>query len=148
MRHSGELNPEYAWAASINDRPLSAGRALPANALQTKDLRFEVSGLIRRETNLIEFERDEGAGALYYTAHLNLELPVDEIQPFSRGIEISRSYTLVSDESSALVKAGAGGALTISNSMMKRRSFTPAICRGASTNSSMRFAHPSPAIST
>ncbi|MDE2637827.1 MAG: hypothetical protein OXI30_15800, partial [Chloroflexota bacterium] len=109
MRHSGELNPEYAWAASINDRPLSAGRALPANALQTKDLRFDVSGLIRRETNLIEFERDEGAGALYYTAHLNLELPVDEIQPFSRGIEISRSYTLVSDESSAPVNGAAIG---------------------------------------
>lgn len=109
MTHSGELNPEYAWSVAINDRQLSAGRALPANALQTENLRFDVSGLIRRETNLIEFERDDGAGALYYTARLNLDLPVDEIDPFSRGIEISRSYTMLGDESNAPVSGAAIG---------------------------------------
>ena len=109
MRHSGELNPEYAWSVLINDQQLSAGRALPANALQTENLRFDVSGLIRRETNLIEFARDEGAGALYYTAHLNLDLPVEELQPYSRGIEITRSYTRLSDESGAPVSGAAIG---------------------------------------
>lgn len=109
MRHSGELTPDYAWSVLINDRQLSAGRALPANALRTEDLRVDVSGMIQRETNLIEFERDEGAGALYYTAHLNLDLPVEEIQPFSRGIEISRSYSLLSDESNAPVSGAAIG---------------------------------------
>lgn len=109
MRHSGELNPEYAWSVSINDRQLSVGRALSANSLQSEDLRFDVSDMIRRETNLIEFERDEGAGALYYTAHLNLDLPVDEIEPYSRGIEITRSYSLLRDESSAPVNSAAIG---------------------------------------
>ena len=109
MRHSGELNPEYAWSLTINDRQLEAGRALPANALQTAYLRYDLAGLIRRETNLIEFQRDDGAGALYYTAHLNLDLPVDKIEPFSRGIEISRSYTLHGDESSAPVNGAAIG---------------------------------------
>ena len=109
MRHSGELNPEYAWSLTINDRQLAAGRALPANALQREDLRYDVAGLIRRETNLIEFQRDDGAGALYYTAHLNLDLPVDKIAPFSRGIEISRSYAMLGDESSAPVNGAAIG---------------------------------------
>lgn len=109
MRHNGELMPEYAWSLAINDRQLAVGRALPANALQTAYLRFDVAGLIRRETNLIEFQRDDGAGALYYTAHLNLDLPVDEIEPFNRGIEISRSYAMLGDESSAPVSVAAIG---------------------------------------
>ena len=109
MRHSGELKPEYTWSVLINDQQLSAGTALPANALQSDDLRFDVSDMIRRETNLIEFERDEGAGALYYTAHLNLDLPVEEIEPYSRGIEITRSYSLLRDEASAPVSGAAIG---------------------------------------
>ena len=94
MRHSGELNPEYAWSVLINDQQLSAGLALPdERAADPKDLRFDVSGMIRRETNLIEFERDEGAGALYYTAHLNLELPVDEIYSHTAAASKSRAAT-------------------------------------------------------
>jgi hypothetical protein len=109
MRHSGELKPDYAWSLAINDRQLAAGLALPANALQTAHLRYDLAGLIRRETNLIKFERDDGAGALYYTAHVKLDLPVDEIAPFGRGIEISRSYTMIGDESSAPINGASIG---------------------------------------
>jgi len=109
MRASGELDPAYAWSVSLNDRAVSAGAAFSENVLKTDVLKVNVAEMIRRETNLIEFERDDGAGALYYTAHLNLNLPIEAIAPISRGLEISRSYTMLGDETSTAIAGVAIG---------------------------------------
>ena len=71
MKASGELDPAYAWSVSLNERPRLAGNASAQNALESDILRIDVADMIQRETNLIEFARDAGAGAFYYTAHLN-----------------------------------------------------------------------------
>lgn len=109
MRHSGELNPSYDWSISLHNEPIAAGSASAENALAPDELRIDVVDLIQRETNLVEFERGEGAGALYYTAHLKLDLPIEDIKPISRGIEISRRYTLPDDETRAAVSGAVIG---------------------------------------
>ncbi len=38
--------------------------------------------------------RTDGAGVLYYTAHLEAYLPVPEVEPLNRGIIVERRYTL------------------------------------------------------
>ncbi|MCY4061698.1 MAG: alpha-2-macroglobulin, partial [Chloroflexi bacterium] len=109
MRASGELDPDYSWSVSLNESAVSTGDASSENVLEADELRIDVADMIQRETNLIEFERDAGAGAFYYSAHLNLSLPIDDIAPFGRGLEISRSYTLLDDEKKTPIARAAIG---------------------------------------
>ncbi len=106
---SDELNPNYAYSVTVNEEPLYSDVALPDTALAPAELTVEVAQLIQRETNLVEIQRDAGPGALYYTAHLNLDLPVSQIDAFSRGLEISRSYTLLEDETATAIDGAAVG---------------------------------------
>ncbi|MCY4465678.1 MAG: Ig-like domain-containing protein [Chloroflexi bacterium] len=98
MLHSGELVPDFIYSAAVNDDQLLANAAVPDNALHADALQVDLAQLLPGETNLLAFQRGDGAGALYYTAHLNADLPVPAIAPLSRGIEVSRTYTLLGDE--------------------------------------------------
>ena len=109
MVASRELNPNYAFGIAVNDAKVWSDVALPDNVLKATELVIDVAQLIQRSTNLIEFERDAGDGTLYYSAHLNLELPVPEIAARSRGIEISRRYTRLDDKSEATIDGAAVG---------------------------------------
>lgn len=98
MMATNELNPDYSFSIAVNGDSKLDDVAVPANVLEQVQLVVDVSELIQRETNLIEVSRTEGDGALYYTAHLTLDLPVPEVEAFSRGVEISRTYTVLGDE--------------------------------------------------
>ncbi len=111
MLKSGELSPDYVYSVTVNGSELMQDTAIPDNAIEADAISVDVADLIQRESNLIEFERDAGNGALYYTAHLNLDLPVNEVEPISRGIEISRSYTLLGDESRIAIEGATIGDL-------------------------------------
>ncbi len=101
MLASGELNPSYSYSVALNDRLLLSDLALPREVLEADVLRIDLAQLIPQESNLLEFQRGDGTGPLYYTAHLNLDLTVPELKSQSRGIEISRRYTLLGDEADA-----------------------------------------------
>ena len=109
MRASGELYPDYAWSVSLNESAVSTGIATADNVLKAEAFQIDVADMIPRETNLIEFERDADEGALYYSAHLNLALPIEDIAPVSRGLEISRSYTMLDDENKTAISRAAIG---------------------------------------
>lgn len=109
LLHSGELASDFIYSAALNDDRLLADAAMPDNALQDAALRVELDQLLGGETNLLAFRRGEGAGTLYYSAHLNADLPVPALQPVSRGIEISRTYTRLGDESMLPVDSAAVG---------------------------------------
>jgi len=109
MLATGELNPSYSFGVAVNDDSKLEDVAVPANVLESVELVVDVSELIQRETNLIEFSRTDGEGAMYYTAHLTLDLPVPEIEPFSRGIEISRTYTRIDDETETPIDSAVVG---------------------------------------
>lgn len=92
MLVSGELRPEYSYSVTLNDNPLTEGAASYETVRDSEQLRVAVADLLQDEANLLTFERDSGPGALYYTAHLNAYLPVEQVAPLDRGISISRRY--------------------------------------------------------
>lgn len=100
MVYSGELNASYDFTASLNDDTLMTDIASPENVREVEDLRIEVADMLQGEVNRLVIELTPGNGSLYYTAFLNVYLPVPEIEPLDRGIIVSRRYVVVDEDGS------------------------------------------------
>jgi uncharacterized protein YfaS (alpha-2-macroglobulin family) len=98
MLTTGELNADYEYSATLNGIELIEGSATPDNVRAMQQLVVGVSSLLADEANRLVIGRTEGEGVLYYTAYLNVYLPVPEIEPLDRGIIIERRYTLLGDD--------------------------------------------------
>ena len=113
MVETGELEANYDWAVGLNGERLGDGSANAVTLKETQELRVDVTQLFMDQVNRLTVARDEGSGNLYYTAHLNVYLPVDQIQPLDRGIIISREYFNpdVEEGSQAVTQANQGDLL-------------------------------------
>ncbi|HKZ87386.1 MAG TPA: Ig-like domain-containing protein [Anaerolineae bacterium] len=98
MALTGELKPNHDYAVFFNDGTLAEGRFTPENVRETVQLKVAIADLLRDAGNRLTIARGDGEGRLYYTAHLKVYLPVEEIDPVDRGIVVSRRYTLASCE--------------------------------------------------
>lgn len=96
MRLTGELKPNYNYIVLLNDVALAEGRFTVENVRESVKLKVAIKDLLRDVSNRLTIARSDGDGRLYYTAHLKVYLPVEEIQPVDRGIVVSRRYTLAS----------------------------------------------------
>ena len=92
MLASGERGADYAYVVSLNDRALGEGAVDAGSLSETRMLQADVSALLRDAANTLVFSTTGGAGTLYYTAALNVRLPVDQVQPVDRGIILQRQY--------------------------------------------------------
>jgi uncharacterized protein YfaS (alpha-2-macroglobulin family) len=92
MLVTGELGGNYEYAADLNGQELAAGRVDAENVDQSVNLRVAVADLLRDQGNYLNVGRGPGEGRLYYTAHLRVYLPVEEIEPADRGIVVYRQY--------------------------------------------------------
>jgi alpha-2-macroglobulin len=92
MVESGELKPEYGYVVTLNGEELASGNALPDTVRDVDVLTIDVLDLLADEANQLMFQRTEGQGALYYTAHLNAYVPVPGIEPLNKGIIVERRY--------------------------------------------------------
>jgi uncharacterized protein YfaS (alpha-2-macroglobulin family) len=92
MVASGELNANYQYAVALNGEKLGEGTANSENLRKSLELRVDLTQLLKDQANRLAFARDGGPGNLYYTAHLNVSLPVEQTQPLDRGVAVSRSY--------------------------------------------------------
>ncbi|HXV44697.1 MAG TPA: alpha-2-macroglobulin, partial [Anaerolineae bacterium] len=63
---------------------------------ESVQLKVPIADLLADASNLLNVARTDGNGRLYYSAHLKVYLPVEEIEPAERGIIVSRRYTLES----------------------------------------------------
>jgi hypothetical protein len=111
MVASGELNASYQYGIALNGEQLGGGTATHENLRQSLELQVDVSQMLKDQANRLAFARDAGAGNLYYTAHLNVALPVDQVQPLDRGVAVSRSYYHLDDPENAVSEAGVGDLL-------------------------------------
>ena len=59
---------------------------------ETLKLQVDVSQLLPVRPTAWRSPGMTGSGNLYYTAHMNLYLPADQVQALDRGIIVSRSY--------------------------------------------------------
>ena len=73
-------------------RLLAAGQANAGTLRDTTTLQVDVADLFTDELNRLAIGRSPGGGNLYYTAHLQASIPVEQVQPLNRGIIISRGY--------------------------------------------------------
>jgi len=95
---TGELQGEYEYGVWLNDGSLAEGAVTPDTVDEPIQLRVDVAELLadanqRFVSNRLTIGRGEGTGRLYYTTHLEVYLPVEEIEPLDRGIIVSRRYT-------------------------------------------------------
>jgi hypothetical protein len=96
MKATGELKPNYDYALFLNDKSISEGHIAPAQVQDPIKLQIAVKDLIADVGNKLRFSRGDGEGVLYYTAHLKVYQPVEDLKPANRGVIVSRRYTLTS----------------------------------------------------
>jgi uncharacterized protein YfaS (alpha-2-macroglobulin family) len=89
---TGELEGNYTYGVWLNDGVLDEGSVTPDTVDEPVQLRVDVAELLADVGNRLTVVRGPGEGRLYYTAHLKVYLPVEEIEPLNRGIIVSRRY--------------------------------------------------------
>jgi len=95
---TGELKANYSYDVALNDKPLTSDQKASQDTLRkSTDLQVAVKDLLVGEVNRLKINRTDGTGVLYYTAHLTAYLPVEQVKPLSRGLSITRSYSLMND---------------------------------------------------
>ncbi len=92
MVTTGELKPDFTWTFSFNGQQRANGVANASTVQQSQTITIDVGEMVKDAVNRLTFSRTDGAGRLYYTTHLTAYLPVDQVQPLSRGVIVSRRY--------------------------------------------------------
>jgi uncharacterized protein YfaS (alpha-2-macroglobulin family) len=98
MVASGELKASYDYSVALNGAQLSAGTISAGNLQNPVVLHVAVADLLRDQANRLVVSRSAGDGRLYYTAHLNAYLPVEDVRALSRGVMVSREYRLKTND--------------------------------------------------
>jgi alpha-2-macroglobulin len=97
MVATGELNPNYDYAVFLNDKSVTEGTFTPQNVQTPVQQQIAIKDLIANEANQLTFSRGPGEGVMYYTAHLRVFQPVEDLKPVdNRGVIVQRRYTLAS----------------------------------------------------
>ncbi len=94
MVETGELDANYEYAFFLNDRQQAQGVATRATIRESSRTVIPIADLIAGMTNALTIARSDGNGRLYYTAHLEIYQPVENVEPADRGIIVQRKYTL------------------------------------------------------
>jgi uncharacterized protein YfaS (alpha-2-macroglobulin family) len=97
MVATGELKPNYDYAVFLNNQSVAEGTFTPENVQSPVQQQIAIKELIANEANRLTFSRGPGDGVMYYTAHLRVFQPVEDLQPVEdRGVIVQRRYTLAS----------------------------------------------------
>jgi hypothetical protein len=113
MVASGELQADYQYGIALNGERIGGGIANAETLRQTYELVISVADLLTDEANRLAIARDAGAGNLYYTAHLNATLPVEQVGALNQGIIVSRSYYRLDDRQTPVAEATQGELLLV-----------------------------------
>ncbi len=97
MVETGELNAAYDFAFYLNDVEQAGGAATADTVGESVTTSIPISALAAG-TNALTIARTEGAGRLYYSAHLQVYLPVEDIAAEDRGFVVYRRYTMADCE--------------------------------------------------
>jgi alpha-2-macroglobulin len=92
MKGTGELGGDFGYQARINGAPLVSGQAGGADQLVPAAASLPVESLSPDAPNALTIQRDPGQGRLYYTAGLQVNLPVEQAGSLDRGLSISRYF--------------------------------------------------------
>lgn len=90
-----ELEGNYAYQVTFNNKVVGSGSVNAANVDQTRILRVAVQDTLQNLGNEIVVTRDATQGALYYSASLRRYADAETIPAVSRGIVVQRAYYAV-----------------------------------------------------
>jgi uncharacterized protein YfaS (alpha-2-macroglobulin family) len=93
MAVTGELQGEYDYAVWLNEELQVQQSVTPETVDESVQLGIGLEELLADQGNRLTVARGPGEGVLYYTAHLNVYLPVEAIEPLNRGVIVSRRYS-------------------------------------------------------
>lgn len=111
MTATGELDANYEWNFRFNGAQVMEGEASEATLRTSSVVNISVADLVKDDVNRLIFERTDGAGRMYYTAHMTVYLPVEEVDPLSRGVVVNRRY--LDADGNAVTQGHVGDALNV-----------------------------------
>jgi uncharacterized protein YfaS (alpha-2-macroglobulin family) len=113
MKGTGELGGNFDFSVTLNGSPLASGQA-GGNMLTPVSADTPIADLYANSPNALLLQRSDGSGRLYYTAHLTVNRPVEDVTPLDRGVILSRAYYPTPSESQpAIHSARAGDLVTV-----------------------------------
>jgi hypothetical protein len=92
MRGTGELSGDFTFSATLNNAPLASGQAAGTSQLTAVTASAPVDSLYPEDPNSLLIYRQSGPGRLYYSSHLLVNRPVEEVEPLNQGMSITRAY--------------------------------------------------------
>ncbi len=113
MVASGELAADFEYEVALNGELLGGGEANAATLRTPWQIQTAITKLFTDQLNRLAIGRSEGPGNLYYTAHMNIYLPVNEIQPLDSGIIVTRRYYRPDDFNNPITEAVQGETLLV-----------------------------------
>lgn len=94
LRATGELAGDFNFGAALNSAPVLTGQAGGAAQLNPVSAAIPIADLYPDDPNALLIRREDGPGRLYYTAHLSVDRPVEDVAPLNRGLSVTRAYYL------------------------------------------------------
>lgn len=92
MRGTGELSGDFTFSATLNNTPLASGQAAGTSQLTAVTASAPIDDLYPDDPNSLLIYRQSGPGRLYYSTHLRVNRPVEEVEPLNQGLSITRAY--------------------------------------------------------
>jgi len=87
----GDLRADFAFNATFNGNPLTSGH-IAGTQLTPLLAHVPLENLSTKTSNLLTINREDGLGRLYYNAVLNINRPVQDVQPLDNGMRIDRAF--------------------------------------------------------
>jgi uncharacterized protein YfaS (alpha-2-macroglobulin family) len=113
MVNSGELNASYDYAVAFNNEVIGGGTADKDTLRSQTELTVDITKLLQEQAGRLAIARSAGAGNLYYTAQLKVNLPVEQVTALDRGIQVERQYYRLEDPSAPVTQASQGDLLLV-----------------------------------
>ena len=122
MQITGELSADFDFSALLNGSQIAEGSAQENVYLAPTTASIPISDLYSNYPNALIIRHGSGSGLLYYTAHLNVSRPVEDIAPLNKGISVRRQYLSTEkpcsqDECPAIVAGKTGDVIKVKVSL-------------------------------
>ena len=88
----GDLNADFKFDATFNGGPLLTGEVAGGQVFTPSTAQVPLEYISPTSPNLLNIQRTDGLGRLYYHTVLDVNRPVEDVQPIDSGIQIERVY--------------------------------------------------------